>query len=66
MISFKDETLYTITEATKLLNKSYITLYRWRRHGLIKVVKIGQSVYIKENEVNRIMEGGNTLKNMAA
>jgi len=45
---------YTITEASKILGKSRVTIYRWIEDGQIERFYIMKNPYIKAEEVERV------------
>ncbi len=50
-------TLYTVSEAAKILRFSPVTLYRWIAQGKIKVAKLGTRSYrIKKRHLEELME----------
>jgi len=51
--------LINLTQAAKFLNVSYMTIYRWRKTGKIKVVYIGGFPYVPLGELVKIKEGNN-------
>lgn len=51
------ETLYTLKEVASILKVSVPTVRYWRIHKKIKVLKIGKSVRISQNELDRLMKG---------
>ena len=51
--------LINLTQAAKYLNVSYMTIYRWKKSGKIKVVYIGGFPYISLGELVKIKEGDN-------
>lgn len=51
------EKLYTLKEVTEILKVTFMTLYRWRESGKLKVVKIGNTIRVPESELKRLMKG---------
>jgi len=49
--------LINLTQAAKFLDVSYMTIYRWRKNGKIKVVYIGGFPYVALGELVKIKEG---------
>ena len=54
-IDFAD--LINLTQAAKYLGKSYMTIYRWRKSGKLKVTYIGGLPYVSLGELIRLKEG---------
>jgi len=51
--------LINLTQAAKYLDVSYMTIYRWKKSGKIKVVYIGGFPYVPLGELVRIKEDNN-------
>ena len=52
--------LINLTQAARYLEVSYMTVYRWKKSGKIKVVYIGNWPYVPFGELVRIKEGSNS------
>jgi excisionase family DNA binding protein len=50
------EKYYSVTEASKILNVSRVTLYTWKKEGKIKFVKIGERNKISETEIKSMVK----------
>ncbi|MDP2651377.1 MAG: helix-turn-helix domain-containing protein [bacterium] len=48
--------LINLTQAARYLGKSYMTLYRWRKSGKLKVVYIGGMPYVALGELIQLKE----------
>ena len=48
------EPLYNITEASKLLRTSRVTIYKWINNGKLKSLDINGYIRIKESEIKRL------------
>ncbi|MEW5804072.1 MAG: helix-turn-helix domain-containing protein [bacterium] len=58
------EKLLTMQEAADLLKVSCRTIYRWKREGRIRVLKISQTLRIPRSEIeNRIIIDQDMVKN---
>lgn len=51
--------VYTIKEAQKILKTSRQTLDVWRKKGILKAVKIGGKVFIKKDEIKKLLNEEN-------
>ena len=51
--------LINLTKAAIYLDVSYMTIYRWRKSGKLKVNYIGGSPFVSLGELVRIKERGN-------
>lgn len=49
----------TMREVAKLFSVTYMTVYRWIRDGKIKVVRVGGTIRITDEEIKRITGGDN-------
>ncbi len=49
--------LINLTQAARYLEVSYMTIYRWRKNGKLKVVIIGNAPFVPLGELVRIKEG---------
>lgn len=47
----------TVIEVAEIFKVKPLTIRRWIRDGVIKSVKIGGSVRIKEEEIERLQKG---------
>lgn len=57
------EMLYSVPEAAKLLgNISVWTVRSWLSKGVLSKVKIGSRTMIKESELVRLIEAGESVK----
>ena len=45
---------YTVGEAAKVLNKTKVTLWRWRNQGKLKTYQIGREVLIEKKVVEAL------------
>lgn len=50
--------MYGLKEAAEILDISYITLYRLISKGRVKAVKIGSTIKITDEELERIKKEG--------
>lgn len=50
------EELYNISKASKLLGVDRTTLYRWKKEGKIKFIKVGKFHKVSESEINRLKQ----------
>ncbi len=67
-ISIKGETIkpltvngvkyLTRTDASKLLGKSFTTLFHWNNKGILKTVKMGKNVYYRYEDIVKMLEDG--------
>lgn len=53
----KDNSTVSQDEALALLGIKDVTLWRWRKDGYIKSVKVGKAVRIPRSEIKRILNG---------
>jgi len=49
--------LINLTQAAKYLDISYMTIWRWKKTGKIKVIYIGKSPFISLGELIKLKEG---------
>jgi len=52
------EQLYTVTEASRLLAVSPITIRRWIWKGTIGCVRLGRSVRLRASDIATLSQGG--------
>jgi len=45
--------LYKVSDLADMLNVSKITVYFWIKRGLVKAIRIGRTIRIPEQEVER-------------
>jgi excisionase family DNA binding protein len=48
--------LYTVSEVCQKLKIARQTLDTWRKKGVLKSIKIGGKVYIKEDEIIKLLK----------
>lgn len=53
----KNERLLTAREVKAMLNVTDATLWRWNKTGYLPAVKIGQRIYYKPTDVERLKGG---------
>jgi len=56
-IDFAD--LINLTSTARYLNVSYMTIWRWKKKGKLKVIYIGGMPFVSLGELVRIKEEGN-------
>jgi len=52
--------LYKVCEVAEILNVSQVVIYKWIKNGLVKCIRIGGVIRIKESEIKRVMENVNS------
>lgn len=55
----EQDKLYKVIEVAEILNVSQVVIYKWCKEGILKCVRIGGVLRIKESELKRVMEDGN-------
>ena len=53
----KDETYMTEAEVCKELGTTHTTLWRWKKSGYLKPVKVGKKNVWRQSEIIKIKEG---------
>ena len=57
-----DEQYLTIDQAAKLLQVSRVTLWDWKKKGILPAFKIGRQVRYKLSDIQKIAEGKEGLE----
>lgn len=52
-----DEVYFTAQETVNKLGVDPSTLWRWDKTGYLKKVKLGNKVYYRQSDINKLMEG---------
>ena len=56
--NLEEKLTFTIQEVANALSVSAALVRKWRKQGLIRVVKLGRCVRIPVEELNRLAQGG--------
>lgn len=48
--------LYTINETCKIFKISRVTLWKWKKEGILKHINVGKSIRYTKEDINKLIE----------